>query len=134
MKKLLELIIDLFKGKDYKTLRREIIKIVNVIKNAVESKEAQYIVDFTKTKVDDKLLAWLKISLPFLLKRLNLTDDTITMQTSVREAVKSLKQVKKKDRGTYYQAIASNLYADKVKINPEMAQIEIETEYKLMNP
>lgn len=118
-----------------KEQKQLIIRIVNAIKDVVESPLADAFVKFTDiTSLDNKALTWLRRTLPFILKQLELASKNSNMTQSVSQSVKILKTIKKSDRAGIWQQISGKLYADKMGIEEKVAELEIKQEYDKLYP
>lgn len=113
-----------FFKKNPETDARLSVKAVNMIKIAVNSAYELSITDFHKDNRD-----WLKKTLPFVLKSMGLTDNSMTANESLREAVMTLKMINETDRGGLYRRIGAGLLMSRQKMNTEMAILLVHEEY-----
>lgn len=88
------------------------VKIVNIIKDFVESDTAGAIVAFTPTKVDDVLLAKMRTSLPQIAFQLQVTGMVLESGTPdqvIAALIKFLQQQNKEVRAMFYLQLAAKL-------------------------
>lgn len=118
------------------------VKITEVVKNALDSKAAEYILDLIPGDIDDKVAAFLKEKIPFLLTQLLLAKDLQEADTT--EEAEDLGQriidafggLDNKQREKFITSFAAEVLIflkehEGQKITWGMAAKEVQTAYEL---
>jgi len=116
-----------------KEKKQKIIRLIEWIKNFVESDEGQIIVNIIQhLKLDAKFLDFVKKNLPFILGRLELTHNTVNVNMAVRQSIGKLRGMTKKQRVKEWELMAGMLYQKSVNLPDEqieMAKMEMKSAY-----
>lgn len=119
-----------FKRPDHlKQYRIKAIEVVNRIKAAVESPEADLIVKIIPGYTDDKVLEKIREWLPLILKHWNLAAAE-TATPALYQAVRSLRDLSAKGRGHYYSTVAGDIYKQFSGLPLDKAMAQVEETYK----
>lgn len=121
----------IFGRKDHlREYRLSIIEIVNKIKDAVNSDTATLIVAIIPGHTDDKILQCIREWLPTILRAAGLTNNVFSTNMALQDSIKTLKEVNSNDRAGYYKRISGELYTNFSGLPFEMANDQIQEEYK----
>lgn len=131
--------IAMLKGKQF--LKKEVptaIKVVEMIKQFVESPATPLLVRLIPGEVDDVVAAQLKLWLPKILIQLNLVNDIASLQTNdeiVQAVINRLREIPKVDRKAKYLEIASKLSTFLIdgKLTWEEIVVLVQTAYAVQN-
>lgn len=131
MNKLLSLFRLIFpKRDDKKEMRLKIIEVINAIKEAAEDPIIKNIARALIGQSSDVLLDSIRKRIPFILKRLNLTQNGFNSNIAIKQTAERLHKVPKGERAGYYKMIAGELYSSYTGLPIDTAIEEVQREYR----
>lgn len=134
LKKLTNWLKDLLKHPDHLLeYRLEIIRVLNIIKYAVNSDVFTELVLITHTKTDDKILIMVRQWLPKILKKWNLAK-TDELDVALIHTVKNIQKMPEEQHGSHYLTIAGDLYTNFSGLPLDTAMMQIQETYNNITP